>query len=290
MQADFDISRISKAFTPNAAATSFKLSWYQYLNNVSTGSQRAIGQLSTGSALTPGTGTGGFFRFGTVNTADWGYIYSNGTTQTVSTTTAIAAGWHKLTMTVIPGAAGTGTVKFTIDNGAVVNLNTSAIAVTVPNVVTFGNNVTNGAQAGAPDTTAWFDSVMLEQFAPAASSASIVSPADGATGVDALATTLNWTPGASNVSSQDVLFGTDPTLTAAGDTVLSGTAKTTSTFNPGELAPLTTYYWEVVEKNVLGDPTAATIWSFTTGAVPEPTSLGLLATGALLGMRRRRNA
>jgi hypothetical protein len=64
-------TRISKAFTPNAAATSFKLTWYEYLNNASA-TQRAVGQLFTVTAAEPGSGTGTFFSWGTNNNA---YLY-----------------------------------------------------------------------------------------------------------------------------------------------------------------------------------------------------------------------
>lgn len=283
VQADGDTSRISKAFTPDAAATSFKLSWYQYINTSSL-TQRAIGQLSTGtvSTVTPGAGTFGFFRLGTANVANYAYIYSNGSTQTVQTTTAVTTGWHLLSMTVTPGTS----VQFSIDNGTPTTLTGAA---TVPNMVTLGNNVANGT-VGTPDTSEWFDSVKLEQFAPAATKATAPSPASAHTGDNPAATTLAWTPAASNLTSQDLLFGTDPTLTAAGDKVLTAASAATNSFNPGALLPNTTYYWEVVSNNALGDPTAGDIWSFTTAAVPEPTTLSLigLTAASLLGRKRRR--
>ena len=62
--------------------------------------------------------------------------------------------------------------------------------MTVPNIVTLGNNVSNGT-AGTPDTTAWFDSVKLKQFAPAAAKATAPSPTSAHTGDNPVATTLS---------------------------------------------------------------------------------------------------
>jgi hypothetical protein len=57
-----------------------------------------------------------------------------------------------------------------------------------------------------------------------------------------------------------VYFGTTP--------VFQGN-QTATTFNPGTLAPLTTYYWRVDEVNNIGT-TAGSVWSFTTAeATPE---------------------
>ena len=85
------------------------------------------------------------------------------------------------------------------------------------------------------------------------------SPADGATGIS-VNRTLQWEP-AALASSHDVYFGT---------TILDFQGNQTSTsFNPGTLAPLTTYYWRVDEVNSLGT-TTGNVWSFTTAAAaPE---------------------
>lgn len=282
-QADGDISRISKSFTTDANATSYKLSWYEYINNTSS-TQRSIGQLSTGTAAAPGAGTFNFFRLGTVNQASFGYIYSSGTTTTTATPTAITTGWHLFSITVTPGSK----VDFQIDANTPVTL-TSA-SVTVPNVVTIGNNVSNGT-TGTPDTTTWFDSIKVEKFAAAAGQASGPSPVNGDTN-DSSATVLSWTPSSTNTSSQSLLLGADPTLTAPGDQVLTNVSAAQSTYNPGGLLDGTTYYWEVVSNNAVGDPTAGTIWSFTTAAAPEPASLSVvgLAGFGLLSRRRKHKA
>jgi len=291
VQGDALLSRISRAFTPNAAATSFKLSWYQYLNDVSTGTQRSIGQLSTGTAAAPGASANGFFRLGTVNVSNWGYIFANGATQTVQTPTPIATGspgWHKLQMTVFPGVAGAGSVVFQVDSNAPITLNTAsspglaaANATTIPNVVTLGNNVANGG-AGAPDTSQYFDSVLLEQFAPASALATNPGPADLSTAIDP-DQDLSWT-GGSNTTDFKVYLGTTPTPT----TLVATQAGTT--FDPGTLLDNTTYYWRVDARNVLGDATPGTVWSFTTGSVPEPASMGILMLSAAACLVRGRRS
>lgn len=97
------------------------------------------------------------------------------------------------------------------------------------------------------------------------------SPADGATGIS-VNRTLEWEP-AEWASSHDVYFGTIP--------VFQGN-QTTTTFNPGTLAPLTTYYWRVDEVNNLGTTTGS-VWSFTTAeAAPE-----MYVSAITLGVNKR---
>jgi hypothetical protein len=275
VQADSLISRISKAFTASGSATSFKLSWYQYLNDSSTGTQRAIGQLSTGTAAAPGAGAFSFFRLGTVNLSQFGYIYNNGaSTLTTATATNISAGWHLMSITVTPGTSTT----FQVDAATPITITGNT---TIPNVVTLGNNVANGT-AGAPDTSAWFDSVKLEQFAPAAAKVTGPTPANGDAG-DSVTQQLSWAAGA-NATAYDVYFDTNPTPTTLVSANQAGTS-----YDPGALLPGTTYYWEVNSKNVLGDQSVpGDVYSFTTASIPEPASLGSLLIGGLLLARRRR--
>jgi hypothetical protein len=94
------------------------------------------------------------------------------------------------------------------------------------------------------------------------------SPAIGATGVG-LNATLSW-GAAAGATSYDVYFG-------SSTVALVGTVNGTS-FNPGALAPNTTYTWGVVAKNSAGDNSSAT-WTFTTGAAQAPTS-GSSTSGA----------
>jgi hypothetical protein len=287
------IARIGRGFTTTAGVTSVKLTWEMY-NSGATTSQRYYGQLSSGTAAAPGTGTGGFSRVAANNDAakKYDFLYSNGTTQTVVTPTVMTVGWHTITLTVIPGAANAGQYIYQIDSDAAQTI-TSTGAVLLPTNVQLGQTVTNGA-VGATGIDAYFDTIKVEQFAPAASKATTPAPADTHTGDDPAATTLGWVPGASNLSTQDILFGTDPTLTAVGDNVLTGASAATNSYNPSVLLPSTTYYWEVVSKNGLGDATTGDIWSFTTAAAvsPEPASLSAIAlvAGGLLARRRRQMA
>jgi hypothetical protein len=275
------VTRISKAFTPNASATSLKLTWYQYLSNTSA-TQRAVGQLSTGTAAVPGTGTGTFFRWGTNNNANWTYIYSNGSTQTVNSSIPIATGtpgWHKMEMSIIPGAAGSGSFSLRVDGGSPINVTSTAVVV-APNVVTLGNGFSNGA-TGSPDTTDWFDSVVLEQFAAAAGAVSSPTPASGATDVS-VDQDLSWVAGA-NATAYDVYLSTD------SGNLGSPVSTANTTYDPGTLLAGTTYFWRVDPKNVLGDVGGqGSVFSFTTAAgVPEPGSALFVGVG-LAGLARRR--
>jgi outer membrane protein assembly factor BamB len=91
--------------------------------------------------------------------------------------------------------------------------------------------------------------------APLPGQASNPDPAAGATGVSTTKT-LGWTAG-SNVTSHDVYFGTTSPGTYMGN-------QTGTTYNPGTLAPNTTYYWRIDEKNSSWT-VAGNVWSFTTG-------------------------
>lgn len=79
------------------------------------------------------------------------------------------------------------------------------------------------------------------------------SPADTATNVS---TTVSFTWTGQGATSYDVYFGT------AATPPLVGTALTAS-YNPGTLAPVTTYFWRVVARNNSGTVTSA-VWRFTT--------------------------
>jgi hypothetical protein len=181
VDADGVISRIGRGFTTNPAATSVKLTWYLYSNS-NNATQRYYGQLSNGTAAVPGAGTGGFFRVAANNNANYQALYSNGAIQTLTTSSPLAVGWHLMQLTVTPGAAGVGSFTYQIDGNAPVTTVSSGV-VNMPTNVQLGQNVSNGA-AGAPDTSAWFDSIKVEQFAPAAGLAVNSGPADLSTGVD----------------------------------------------------------------------------------------------------------
>ncbi len=86
------------------------------------------------------------------------------------------------------------------------------------------------------------------------------SPAHEATGVS-ISADLTWSPGAFAVSHQ-VCFGT------ANPPALVGT-QGGSTYEPGPLDPLTTYYWRIDQVNAVGT-TPGSVWSFITTAGSPP--------------------
>lgn len=85
------------------------------------------------------------------------------------------------------------------------------------------------------------------------------SPTNSSTN-QSLTSTLSW-PTATYATSYDVYFGT--TLPGTPTTNTSST-----TYNPGTLLAGTTYYWKIVPKNSVGEPTGCSTWSFTTLSPP----------------------
>jgi len=85
------------------------------------------------------------------------------------------------------------------------------------------------------------------------------NPADSATGVSTTAD-LSWTAG-SGATSHDVYFGTSSPGTFQGN-------QTATTFEPGTMTNITTYYWRIDEVNAQGT-TTGNVWSFTTVAAGE---------------------
>jgi len=89
------------------------------------------------------------------------------------------------------------------------------------------------------------------------------SPANGALlkGTGA-APKLSWTAGQS-VLSHNVYFGTDKAkVTAADASVAVAMAQAGTTFDPGALQALTTYYWRVDEVDSANKVQAGAVWSF----------------------------
>ncbi|MEX0986093.1 MAG: T9SS type A sorting domain-containing protein [Bacteroidales bacterium] len=80
-------------------------------------------------------------------------------------------------------------------------------------------------------------------------------------------TSVGWTAGAHAVSHH-IYFGTS-------ENPDSMTYQFTTSFNPGELEPNTTYYWHIDETNGSGK-TEGPLWSFTTGAAGGPTDIVVL--------------
>ena len=89
------------------------------------------------------------------------------------------------------------------------------------------------------------------------------SPADAAVNVS-VTTALAWATD-QNARSFDVYLGTSTTP------ALVGSANKFATYNPGPLAPATTYYWRVVAKGTGGSSATGPLWRFTTaGTAPPP--------------------
>jgi hypothetical protein len=112
------------------------------------------------------------------------------------------------------------------------------------------------------DTDTW-DAQQITVTVGLPGQASIVSPANGATGVD-IDADIDW-GSAARATLYDVYFGTDPTPDA-GELVstTNGTIRFLSTLDYN-----TTYYWRIDPKNSAGTTTGA-VWSFTTGLEPLP--------------------
>jgi len=105
--------------------------------------------------------------------------------------------------------------------------------------------------------------------------ASNPSPADAATGVDINAD-LSWTAGA-GADSHDVYFGTVTSPPFVQN-------QTATTYDPGTLAEVTTYYWRIDEVGA-GGTTTGIVWSFTTaaGCVSSTTHVESIVCDTLKG-------
>ncbi|MFH1716026.1 MAG: LamG-like jellyroll fold domain-containing protein [Planctomycetota bacterium] len=111
------------------------------------------------------------------------------------------------------------------------------------------------------------------------------SPADGATS-QSLSSKLSWTAG-KVVIMHDVYFGTDQAAIAARDMTTFKGKLITASYNPGPLAPDTTYYWAVDQFTPTGT-VAGPVWSFTTldpeiasGLTPSDGATGVSSTPTL---------
>ena len=121
-------------------------------------------------------------------------------------------------------------------------------------------------------TRFYIDTVEVTHELPAPpGAASSPDPTNLATGT-ALDVVSSWTPG-SGASSHDVYFGT-------ADPPAFKRRQVASTFAPGPLAPLTTYFWRVDEVNATG-VTTDMIWSFTTGDVVTTSTLEVAPTSGI---------
>jgi len=91
--------------------------------------------------------------------------------------------------------------------------------------------------------------------------ASNPNPLDGAIDVD-LDADLIWTCSNPDVPlSYDVYFGIDPT---PDDSELVSTGQSGTSYNPGAMAIVETYYWQIVVTDHSGDSTTGPVWHFKT--------------------------
>ncbi|MHC4750411.1 MAG: hypothetical protein ACYTFW_11105 [Planctomycetota bacterium] len=107
----------------------------------------------------------------------------------------------------------------------------------------------NGVNSAAPVLHIAFDELPDAAIMP--------DPPDAAVGIST-EVILSWLPG-SGAASHEVYFGTD-------DPPQFQTSQVPTVFDPGPLAPGTTYYWKVDQVNLTGT-TGGTIWSFTTSDI-----------------------
>jgi hypothetical protein len=99
-------------------------------------------------------------------------------------------------------------------------------------------------------------------FTTQALTAYLPSPKDGAT--DASVTpTLSWQPG-QLATKHHVYFGTDRNAVTQGTAGTDKGIQAETTFNPGTLDSVTTYYWRVDEIKADASIVAGPVWSFTT--------------------------
>ena len=104
------------------------------------------------------------------------------------------------------------------------------------------------ADASVLEGPVWsFSTLPLEAHFP--------SPADGAT--NAISLVLSWTPG-KNAIMHNVHYGKDPAMLLPVQMMSMNTS-----YDPGALAPDTTYYWRVDEFTPAGTVTGP-VWSFST--------------------------
>ncbi len=213
-------------------------------------------------AFTPATGQGGYYNvfatwanYATPGGCDWvvnhaGGAYANATLQQTGSN---GNAWQKVN--------GSAALLFNAGTAYATRLNTIV--------------------AGTSGKRVYFDSIKWESVAPGAPTNT--GPGNGATDVE-LDAMLTWNAGQYN-SFFDVFVeanNSNPSV-KVGSNLAAGT----TSLDPGDLLPSTTYYWKVVAKNVDQSASGA-VWSFTT--TPDPATLVLMGLGGLMFIRRRRSA
>lgn len=168
-----------------------------------------------------------------------------------------------------PGYAGT--VNLTAvgaPSGATVNFAPASGSPAFSSVLTLGTAAVSPGSytfdiVGSDGTDTSTESVNLNLFTTLPSIATLVSPADAATGV-AITPSYEWTAVA-QAGSYLLEVATDSAFT---DIVYSATvAGNTHTQTTG-LSPLTTYYWQITANNSCGGGSSSASFSFTTADIP----------------------
>ncbi|MCB2155927.1 FG-GAP repeat protein [bacterium] len=92
-----------------------------------------------------------------------------------------------------------------------------------------------------------------------------ISPSNNATNVDSTGTTLSWSDDP-DAQLFDLHFGT----TNPPELFVPGLTGNSMPITDSQLAANTTYYWRLYARNTCGSVYETPVWSFTTGAGPEP--------------------
>ncbi|MEI2607584.1 MAG: S8 family serine peptidase [Candidatus Promineifilaceae bacterium] len=117
---------------------------------------------------------------------------------------------------------------------------------------------------GVAPTSTHTTTVQLNLFTGAPGAATLLNPANGATGVS-LTPNLTWTAVA-NSSDYDIEIATDMAFT---NIVYTATATTNAHSVGTALNLLTTYYWRVRASNICGNGSYSAVFSFTTRDIPD---------------------
>ncbi|HPD30941.1 MAG TPA: PEP-CTERM sorting domain-containing protein [Phycisphaerae bacterium] len=151
------ISRIAKPF--DAAGSDVLVLEYDFYTTSTSATQRAFGGLADCS--NPGSpGLAGLVRIGTSNKANYDLHYYTTALQQVSTGVPLAVGWHhvKIVLTFDPANPSNTKLDWTLDSTS--GSATGAIAKPAVWGVVLGYNYSNGS-GGDPDTSTWYDNVMV---------------------------------------------------------------------------------------------------------------------------------
>jgi hypothetical protein len=130
------------------------------------------------------------------------------------------------------------------------------VAVAFTSAFSGVQNIYMYASDSDANTTGWVLKGTYTVSAGGVLAVNLVSPSSGAVGVS-LTASLIW-DAAVGATSYDVYLGTSSIPPFVVNT-------TATTYSPGTLAPVTTYYWYIVARNASGTAPSAT-WSFTTQA------------------------